>query len=65
LFWFERNVALFEEKYPSVKSIVIRSLGAVHKPVEFINKSLLCSCFINQKFKFHVACFDGAAKENG
>jgi ribonuclease HI len=45
--------------------VVIRSLGAVHKPVEFINKSSLRSCFINQIFEFLVACFDGAAKANG
>jgi hypothetical protein len=50
--WLERNAALFDEKIPSVQSVMIRSLGTVHKPVEVINKSSLRSCLINQTIEF-------------
>jgi len=63
--WLERNVAIFEEKTPSAQSVVIRSLGSVHKLVENINQIFVRSCLINQIFEFPVACFDVAAKANG
>jgi ribonuclease HI len=63
--WLERNATTFDEKTPSVHSVMIRALGTVHKPEEVITSSLLRSCLINQNIEFPVACFDGAAKENG
>jgi hypothetical protein len=56
---------LFEEKKPSIQSVVICSIGAIHKSEEPVIKSSLRSCSLNQIVDFPVACFDGAAKEDG
>jgi len=63
--WIERNEVLFEEKKPSIQSVVIRSIGAIHKSEEPAIKSPLHSCSLNRIVDFLVACFDGVAKVDG
>jgi ribonuclease HI len=63
--WKERNLAIFEGKYPSVITVVFKILGALHKRL-VVNKSQALR--IKPFFRlqgYTLAFFDGAAEVGG